>query len=213
MGSITFYENLVSDPIVDLLPEDPPMIKKSLRLAVVLAALAITIPVTWAGGGGGGPGGVGFGGGVGGFTRVSTIETIHQQVGFTDDEWSVIQPKLQKVLDAQTSLRVTTIARGGFGGGGMGGIGGVGGMGGGGAGPPAGAASTTPVEPVQLAQQELAAALQVQGTANDLILARLKALRDARAKAKEKLTQAQDDLKKVLTIRQEAMLVNLGYLE
>jgi hypothetical protein len=35
---------------------------------------------------------------------MSTTDMIRQQVNFSDDEWKVIQPKLQRVLDAQASL-------------------------------------------------------------------------------------------------------------
>ena len=82
--------------------------------------------------GGGGMGGGGMGGG-GGFTRMTTTDMIRQQMNVTDDnEWAVIQPKLQRVIDAQASLSTSTRAgRGGGGGGGMGGMGGAaGGMGG-----------------------------------------------------------------------------------
>jgi Spy/CpxP family protein refolding chaperone len=176
-----------------------------------LAAMALAATVTLLaqaggggfGGGGGGFGGGGFGGGGGpgggggGFGRTTTIDSIRQQVAFADDEWTVIQPRLQRVLDAQTALGIANTR-------------GFGGRGGFGGGQPANAAQTNPV---QLAQQELSATLQDQGSPTDVIAAKLKALRDARSKAKADLAVAQDDLKKVLTIRQEAMLVNMGYLE
>ena len=64
---------------------------------------------------------------------------------------------------------------------------------------------------MQKAQQELQTALN--GTSPEVIAAKLKALREVRAKAKDKLKAAQDDLKSVLSVRQEGLLVNLGYLE
>jgi hypothetical protein len=41
----------------------------------------------------------------------------------------------------------------------------------------------------------------------------LTAVRQAREKAKQELAVAQQDLKKILTLRQEAMLVEMGQLE
>jgi hypothetical protein len=171
------------------------------------------------GGGGMGMGGMGGGGMGGGFTRMNTIDVIRQQLAVPDDEWTVIQPKLQKVLDAQNALRAMNMY--GFGGGmggmgGMGGRGGRGGRGGMGDGMDMGGTMTAPATqagPVQTAQTELNTALQDAAAKSDVIAAKLKALRDARTKAKDTLTTAQEDLKKVLTIRQEAMLVNMGYLE
>jgi len=154
---------------------------------MMLAASMALVAQAGGGFGGGGFGGGGFGGG----GRMTTADSIRQQLAFTDDEWSVIQPRLQRVLDAQTSLGITTNRRG-FGGG-----------------QPAAAQA----DPVQTAQQELSATLQDEYSTADAITVKLKAVRDARAKAKEVLAAAQEELKKVLTIRQEAMLVNLGYLE
>jgi hypothetical protein len=182
------------------------------------------------GGGGGGPGGGGFGGGGfgggaggaggfgGGFGRTTTADSIRQQVGFGDDEWAVIQPKLQRVLDAQSALNATANTRagrggagGGMGGGGFGGGGMAGGTGGGMTGTQP--ATTAPADPLLAAQQELTSVLNDQAAGTEAIAVKLKALREARIKAKEKLAQAQSDLKSVLTIRQEAILVSLGYLE
>jgi hypothetical protein len=173
--------------------------------------------------GGGGMGGGGFGGqgggvGGGGYTRMSTTDMIRQQMSISNDnEWAVILPKLQRVIDAQAALNGT---RGGRGMGGMGGMGGGrdvygGAMGMGGfMDPTAGTQpATAPADPVQVAQTELNAVLQSQTSTVEAVAAKLKALREARAKAKDTLKQAQDDLKSILSIRQEATLVNLGYLE
>jgi hypothetical protein len=150
---------------------------------------------------------------------MSTIDVIRQQLAVPDDEWKVIQPKLQKVIDAQNALRANNMYGMGGGMGGMGGMGGRGGRGGRGMmgdGMDMGGATTAPAaqaSPVQTAQTELNTALQDAATKSDVIVAKLKVLREARTKAKETLTTAQEDLKKVLTIRQEAMLVNMVYLE
>jgi hypothetical protein len=68
---------------------------------------------------------------------------------------------------------------------------------------------------VALARQELETALlQTASPANDAtVKIKVAALRDAKVKAKEAVTKAQADLVKVLSIRQEGTLVDLGYLE
>jgi hypothetical protein len=153
-----------------------------------LAALALAASITLVAPAGGG----GFGGGGFGRGNNNSANAIRQLVTFTDEEWIVIQPRLQKVLDAQAALGATnnrSLGRNGGGGSGM------------------------YLDPVVVAQQELSTALQDESSTTEVISAKLKALRDARVKAKENLAVAQEDLKKVLTIRQEAMLVNMGFLE
>jgi hypothetical protein len=56
-------------------------------------------------------------------------------------------------------------------------------------------------------------ALASDSTSDDDIKTKLQALRDARKKAQDALDQAREDLKKVLTVRQEATLVQFGVLE
>ena len=162
-------------------------------LAAMTLAATMTLVAQAGGGFGGGGGGFGGGGFGGGGGRMTVADTIRQQVAFTDDEWTVIQPRLQRVLDAETSLGLITNRTFGrnFGGG----------------------QPVAQADPVQIAQQELSVTLQDQFSNADAITVKLKAVRDARAKVKEALAAAQEDLKKVLTIRQEAMLVNMGYLE
>ena len=136
----------------------------------------------------------------------------------SDDEWAVIQPLLEKV---QTAQRATMAGRfGGFGGGGRRGNfgGGPGGGGPGGAGPggsPAAGASpgARPNRPGSPEADALRAALASDSTPPAEIKAKLQALRDARKKAEADLDQAREDLEKVLTLRQEATLVEMGILE
>jgi len=61
--------------------------------------------------------------------------------------------------------------------------------------------------------QALKAALDSDATSTEDIKAKLQALRDARKKNAADLEQARQDLEKVLTLRQEATLVNMGILE
>jgi peptidoglycan hydrolase CwlO-like protein len=118
------------------------------------------------------------------------LDRIKEQLGSTDDEWKVLQPKIEKVMDAQMA---------GFGGG----FGRRGGNN----------ADNTPQTPTAKAQAELRELLQNKDASADDIKAKLTALREARAKTKADLDAARKDLKEVLTQRQEAVLVTNGMLE
>ncbi|HVT89856.1 MAG TPA: hypothetical protein VHD56_13460 [Tepidisphaeraceae bacterium] len=181
---------------------------------LVLPALVMAQPAPGGGGaggggfGGGGPGGGPGGGGFGrGFDPAMMLDFIKQQLGASDDEWKALQPKVQKVIDTQ---QVANSGRGGRGRGGPGG--GPGGGGPGGQGGPGGGFNL-PDNPVSRAMNELRTALQDTNTSSDTITAKLTALRSAREKARADLAAAQKDLKDLLTARQEAVLVTLGYLE
>lgn len=146
----------------------------------------------------------------------------------SDDEWAIIQPLLEKV---QTAQRATMAGRfGGFGGGRRGGFGGNGGGNGGngggyggnggGNGPNGGnggqGGGTQGNRPARFDSPEaeaLRTALASDSTSPDEIKAKLQALRDARKKAAGDLEQARQDLTKVLTLRQEATLVQMGILD
>jgi hypothetical protein len=151
------------------------------------------------GGGGGGRNRGGGGPGGGNFDpaqfRQRMMDRLKEELGATDDEWKVLEPKVDKVMTAQQSAR----AGGGFGG--FGRRGGGGGMGPGGDTPTAQAA------------RDLRTTLDNKDAPASEITAKLTALRDARAKARAELESAQKDLKEVLTPRQEAVLVVNGMLE
>jgi hypothetical protein len=85
--------------------------------------------------------------------------------------------------------------------------GGGGGFGGGGGGP------TTQPSAVQTAMTDLQTTLDDQNASPDDIKGKLQILRDARSKARQDLVVAQQDLKSVLTQRQEAVMVLMGYLD
>lgn len=128
-----------------------------------------------------------------------------EQYGVTDDaEWKLISDR----INAVTELRRSTLAaamgglRGGFGGGGFGG---GGGPGGGGRGNRGGGAGGNP-EQTSL-QQAITDKLP-----DAEIKSRLERLRDARKANEEKLTKAQEELRAVLTVRQEAVAVMSGLL-
>lgn len=152
------------------------------------------------GGGGRGNRGGGQGGGPGGGNfdpaqmRQRMMDRMKEQLGATDDEWKVLLPKLEKVMEAQRN------ARGGAFGGMMGGRGGRGG-------------DQAPTTTLGKAAQELRATLENKDAKADDIAAKLKAYRTARDEAQAELAKAQKDLKEVLTLRQEAQLTLSGTLE
>jgi Spy/CpxP family protein refolding chaperone len=132
--------------------------------------------------------------------RQNQLDTIKQALGSTDDEFAALQPKVEKLLDAQQAAGVGIGGRGG----------GRGRRGGGGGG---GAAPATPLNAVQQAMADLRATLDDQNATPEAIKAKLDALRAAKDKALADFKAAQADLKSVLTQRQEAQMVLLSYLD
>ncbi len=127
--------------------------------------------------------------------RQRMMDRIKETLGSSDDEFKALEPKIDLVLAAQRDAR-------GFG---MGRRGGPGGGPGGG--------DNQPTTPVQEKTKELQDALDSKDTKPEDLKAKLAALREARAKAKENLAKAQKELSELLTQRQEAGLVMMGILE
>ena len=164
------------------------------------------------GGQGGGQGrqrGQGGPGGRGNFDpqqfRQMQLDRLKEQLAVADDEWKVLQPKIEKILDAQRE------ARGGFFGGGGRGRGGPGGGGPGGFGPGGGNQADQTV--TGRAAQALQTALQDTNTSPQQIAQLITAYRQARDVARQRLADAQKDLKELLTPRQEAVLLTNNILE
>ena len=127
--------------------------------------------------------------------RQQRLDRIKEQLGASDDEWKVLSPKIEKVMDVQRNT--------------FGGFGGFRGRGGGGG----GGGDNQPQTPVAKASADLRTLLENKDAPADDIKAKLAALRDARQKARDELQAAQKELKEVLTQRQEAVLVTNGMLE
>lgn len=175
---------------------------KSKVMALCLGLAAASAAFGQAGGGqGGGPGG---GGGGRNFDpaqwRQRMEERMKEQLGVNDEEWKVLQPKVEKVQQLQMQSR----GGGGFGGRGRGGPGGGGGPGG---------DANQPQSPVQQASADLRSVLDNKDSTPEQIKVKLDAYRAARTKAREELTAAQAELKDLLSARQEAALVSMGMLE
>jgi Spy/CpxP family protein refolding chaperone len=132
-----------------------------------------------------------------------------------DEEWKVLQPKLQKIQQLQRDATPRAMGMMMFGPGGPGGgpviIGGGQAFGGPGGPPPGG--PDQPPSVVQEKLNDLRETLQNKDSTPDDVKAKTQALREARAQAKADLTKAQEDLVAVVTPRQEAVLLSLGYLE
>ena len=131
-------------------------------------------------------------------------DRLKTDLGLNDDEFKALQPKIEAVQTAQRSAR----GGGGF----AGGRGGRGGQNGGNNPQPVDPNAPAPTA-AQTAAKDLQTALDNKDSKPEEIKAKLTALRDARAKAKEDLTKAQTELTGLLTQRQEAVLVNMGILD
>ena len=134
---------------------------------------------------------------------------MQERLNATDDEWKVIEPRLSKVMTLSNEA-----GAGGFGmmmGRGTGGMRGMRNR------RPGEQNTTTAAEEelseIQKATQELQQSLENESATSDEIKTKLLALRKAREKTKQELAKAQQELREILTIRQESQLVLLGTLE
>ena len=144
--------------------------------------------------------------------RKMMADRLKTSLKVSDDEWGVIQPLVDKVMSKQRDAGGSR-----FGGGGSSrGPGGPGGSPGGGTPPSSSGSSSDPSRSDRAGSTEreaLRLALENESTSPETLKARLSAIREIRAKATAELAAARDDLKKVLTVRQEATLVSYGILE
>ena len=128
--------------------------------------------------------------------RQRAMDRIKEQMGITnEDEWKVIQAKLDPVMTKQREVM----------GGMFGGFGGFRGRGGDDANRLRGA--------VEQASRDLRTLLEDKAASEDQIKQKLAAFREARDKARTELASAQKELKEILMPRQEAVLVTNGMLE
>lgn len=144
--------------------------------------------------------------------RQRMMERYREQLEIkSDDEWKAISPMIEKVTNARRDVMA-------FGGGGFGGFGGRGGPGGRGGGNDnnqgggerrrgGGFFGEPPAEATALRT-----AIENKASADD-VKAKLAKYRDARKAKEAELTKAQEDLKKVLSVRQEAAAVVAGLLQ
>jgi exonuclease VII large subunit len=126
----------------------------------------------------------------------SMVEGFKNELGCTDEEFTVLRPLLQKVVE---NLRVLGLGSGG--GRGRGGFGGPGG-------PPPGQSSE-----LQSAREELHNTLEDSNASPTDVKRKLDTYRLAKEKARQELELSRNQLKQLLTVRQESVLVNAGILE
>ena len=114
--------------------------------------------------------------------RARTVEGYKGQLGVSDPEWAVIKPRLEAVYDL-----VHPAAQ-------------------------FGRADSRATTPVDQKKSELRELLGNQDAAPEQIKAGLTALRLANEKARQELAKARQDLRQLMTVRQEATLVLSGLL-
>ena len=145
------------------------------------------------------PGGAAGGGNAGGGNNwvAQQQQRVKDGLAVTEDEWKVLQPKIDKISTLNRDLRA------GLFGGGRGGRGGRGGA----------TANATPASDVEQKLQALRTALENKDTKAEEITQKVKDLRAAREKVKADLVKAQAELRELLTPRQEAFLLTMGTLD
>ena len=123
---------------------------------------------------------------------------MKERLGATDDEWKVLQPRIEKVSNARRAADSSS-----------------GRVGSSGRGPGGGDSnrSSEPQSPLSKAAQDLRTATENKDTPPAEVTAKLAAFREARARAEAELAAAQKELVEVLTPRQEAILVSMGSLK
>jgi hypothetical protein len=137
-------------------------------------------------------------------------QRLREQLGATEQEWKVLGPRVLKVQELSRQVE----GRGGMFGafGRRGGFGGRGGRPGGPGGDRPGAPQRE-LTAVERAQEQLRTVLDNSESTPEQIKAQLTALRTAKEKTKQELAAAQQELRKIITIRQEAILVMMGTLD
>ena len=140
-------------------------------------------------------------------------QRMQEMLGATAEEWKVLGPRVMKVqeLARQSAgggpgMMFGPMGRRGAGGPGMGGPGsdrpGGRGMG-----------MNRELTEVEKIQEELQTLLENTAATPEQIKQQVTKLRAAREKAKQELAKAQQDLRQVLTVRQEAQLILMGMLD
>ncbi len=120
--------------------------------------------------------------------RQRMMERMKESLGATDEEWAVISPRLEKVMTSRTAAMARRVGR-------------------------RGAGEEVELTPVQQAAQELQTVLDDQASTAEQVVAKLTAYREAREKARQELAVAEEELREVLSAKQEARMVLTGMLD
>jgi hypothetical protein len=180
----------------------------ALVVALMVVGLCVAQPPQGGGQGGpGGPGGRQFDPARMAEMRQQMMENLRQELKVDAEAWKVMEPRIQKVMD----LNRQAMSGGGRG---MFGMMGMRGNRGGNNGPGGNRPQRDPstMTAVEKAQEQLQTTLDNESASPEEIAAKLKDFRAAREKAKQELATAQEELRKILTPRQEAQLVIRGQL-
>lgn len=121
--------------------------------------------------------------------RQRAINQLKEQLGSSDDEWAVLQPKIEKIQTLTSDAGVPT--------------------------PRIGISITNSksASEVTAKQQALRQALQNAVASDSEIRQKITELRDARAQARQLLAKARQELADLVTSRQEAILIDRGILD
>jgi hypothetical protein len=139
--------------------------------------------------------------------RQRMMERYREQLGIKDEsEWKLIETRITKINEARRDVGFRGMGFGGFGGRGGPGGGGPGGAGGGG-----GRRGGFGGEPSP-EQESLQKAIESNASADE-IKTKLTAYRTSLKDKEAKLEKAQDELRKVLSVKQEAQAVLMGLLK
>ncbi len=115
--------------------------------------------------------------------RTRAVEDLKEQLGVSDQEWSVIKPRVEAVYSmVHAPQRV-------------------------------GRADGSPTSPMEQRTRELRELLSNKETKLEDIKAKLTALRAAKEEARRELLRVREGLRQIMTLRQEAVLVLNGLLE
>ena len=125
------------------------------------------------------------------------LDGVKEALGSDDKELRILQPRLEKVLKLRFELAAGGMAMMARAPGGAPGFFNLG----------------QPPSNLQRARDALGDALDNKHSTPEQIKARMTALRDALAAARAEFARAQDDLRDLLTARQEAILVTMGLLD
>ena len=131
------------------------------------------------------------------------LEQLRKRLDASDEEWAVLAPRLENLIRAQQEART-----------------GISGMRGGGAGPGGGrggggffAPAREKLSDLELAAEAVRLAARDPDIPNRDTSLALKEYRKEREKARSKLAAAEQEIRDLVTQRQEAILVMLGVLE
>lgn len=121
--------------------------------------------------------------------RQRAINQLKEQLGSSDDEWAVLQPKIEKIQALTSDAGAPT--------------------------PKIGISITTSKSTSEVAakQQLLRQAIQNGAASDSELKQKIAELRNARAQARQLLAKARQELADLVTSRQEAILIDRGILD